>query len=54
MNAEAVVAIAKAEVDAKYKEGVNNDTKYGKWYGLNNQPWCAMYVSWCFKRGWFI
>jgi len=50
MNAEAVVAIAKAEVDAKYKEGVNNDTKYGKWYGLNNQPWCAMYVSWCFKE----
>ena len=50
MNAEAVVAIAKAKVDAKYKEGVNNDTKYGKWYGLNNQPWCAMYVSWCFKE----
>ena len=50
MNAEAVVAIAKAEVDAKYKEGVNKDTKYGKWYGLNNQPWCAMYVSWCFRE----
>jgi hypothetical protein len=24
----------------------NNDTKYGRWYGLNNQPWCAMFVSW--------
>lgn len=28
-----------------YKEGINNDTLYGKWYGLNNQPWCAMVAS---------
>jgi cell wall-associated NlpC family hydrolase len=31
-------------------EGDNNDTKYGKWYGLNNQPWCAMFISWVFNR----
>lgn len=30
-----------------YKSGANDDTKYGKWYGLNNNPWCAMFVSWC-------
>lgn len=30
-----------------YHEGPNNDTKYGAWYGLNNEPWCAMFVSWC-------
>lgn len=30
-----------------YVEGPNNDTKYGDWYGLSNQPWCAMFVSWC-------
>jgi len=29
-----------------YKEGPNNDTKYGTWYGLPNQAWCAMFVSW--------
>lgn len=28
-----------------YTEGPNNDTKFGKWYGLNNQPWCAMSAS---------
>lgn len=50
MSAELVVQIAKAESDAKYKEGKNNDTKYGKWYGLNNNPWCAMFVSWCFTQ----
>lgn len=30
-----------------YTEGANNDTIYGDWYGLPNQPWCAMFVSWC-------
>lgn len=29
-----------------YTEGANNATKYGAWYGLNHQPWCAMFVSW--------
>ena len=43
-----VLDIAKAELG--YKEIGNNDTKYGKWYGLNNNPWCAMYVSWCFDQ----
>lgn len=46
----AVVKAAKVEVDGKYKEGPNNDTKFGKWYGLNYNPWCAMYVSWCFNE----
>lgn len=27
--------------------GSNNYTKYGKWYGLDGQPWCDMFVSWC-------
>ena len=33
-----------------YKEGNNNSTKYGTWYGLPNQPWCAMFVSWCARQ----
>ena len=45
-----VLEIAKKEVDAKYKEGNNNDTKFGKWYGNNNQPWCAFFVSWVFHQ----
>ena len=43
-----VVEIAKAEIGTK--ETGNNDNKYGKWYGLNNQPWCAMFVSWVFNK----
>lgn len=25
----------------------NNYQKYGEWYPNNGQPWCAMFVSWC-------
>lgn len=32
------------------KEHTNNDTIYGRWFGLNHQPWCAMFVSWCFNQ----
>jgi len=38
-----VMELCKASVG--YTEGPNNDTTFGKWYGLNNQPWCAMAVS---------
>lgn len=43
-----VVDIAKSQVN--YRETGNNDTIYGKWFGLNNQPWCAMFVSWCYDQ----
>lgn len=33
-----------------YKEGKNNKTKYGAWYGLDNNPWCAMFISWCANK----
>lgn len=33
-----------------YHEGPNNDTKFGRYYGLNHEPWCAMSVSWSCDR----
>ncbi len=30
-----------------YKEGYDNDTIFGDWYGLNHEPWCAMFISYC-------
>ena len=39
------LAIALSQVG--YKEKGKNNTKYGEWYGLNYNPWCAMFVSWC-------
>ena len=43
-----IVEIAKYELG--YQEKFNNDTKYGAWYGLNKNPWCAMFVSWCYDK----
>ena len=28
----------------------SNQTKYGKWYGMDGQPWCMMFVQWCFDQ----
>ena len=33
------------ETSVGYTESTNNDTTFGKWFGLNNQPWCAMSAS---------
>ena len=47
-NAIKVLAAARKYADEGYTEGPNNDTTFGKRYGMNNQPWCAMFVSGCF------
>ena len=59
---EKVINVAKSQVgylekascskldDKTANAGTANYTKYGEWYGLNGQPWCAMCVSWCFDK----
>jgi len=49
-SAVKVLAIAKKFVDEAYAEEGDNLTIMGKWYGLNGQPWCAMFVSYCFDQ----
>ena len=35
-----------------FREGYENITPYGAWFGDNGQPWCAMFISWCaYKSG---
>ena len=43
-----VVDAAKSQLN--YRETGNNDTIFGKWYGLKNNPWCAMFVYWCYDQ----
>lgn len=47
--AEAFVSIAKQELNLGVKESPlgSNKQKYGAWYGMNGQPWCAIFVCWC-------
>ncbi len=44
----ALIDVARSQVG--YREGRNNDSKYGRWYGLNHEAWCAMFVSWAFAQ----
>ena len=37
--------IANCENMLGYTETGNNDTVFGAWFGMNNQPWCAMSAS---------
>lgn len=43
-----VVNIAQQQVG--FIEGPNNENPYGAWYGLPNESYCAMGVSWCFAQ----
>jgi hypothetical protein len=42
--------INRAESQLGYRETGSNYTKYGTWYGMPGQPWCAMFVSWVFAK----
>ncbi len=44
---QAQVLLKVAQGELGYVEGSNNYTKYGAWYGLPNEAWCAMFISWC-------
>ncbi len=44
-TASDIVSAANKEVG--YAAGANKDNKYGRWYGLNNDDWCAIFISWC-------
>ncbi len=48
------IAVAKQELSKGFSEHIissngegDNMTPYGAWYGMNGEPWCAMFVSWC-------
>lgn len=48
MATTVAAVLAKAASQLGYTESPagSNRTKYGLWYGLNGNPWCAMFVSW--------
>ena len=48
--ATALDVIHVAQQQVGFVEGANNANPYGDWYGLPNEPYCAMGVSWCFEQ----
>lgn len=49
-TAKDLLKIAENELGYKESPTNSNKTKYGAWYGLNGQPWCMMFVMWCFAQ----
>jgi hypothetical protein len=49
-TAEQVLVIARAELGYTENPRGSNRTKYGVWFGMNGQPWCMMFVQWCFAQ----
>lgn len=47
-SAAAVVSLARKQLGIR--EQGNNRTKFGKWYGMDGVPWCAIFVSWVFAK----
>lgn len=53
------LAEAVRHVGVKEAPPGSNHVRFAEWYGLDRQPWCAMFVTWCyvqagskgFKRG---
>ncbi len=43
-----IVNIAQKQVN--FYGGTTDANPYGDWYGIPNEPWCAMFVSWCFAQ----
>ena len=50
MSRQQIIDIAAAEKGYTENPAGSNLTKYGAWYGLNGQPWCAIFVSWVYDR----
>ncbi len=44
LQVRAMLRLAASQIGVK--EQRTNRTKYGRWYGMNGQAWCAMFVSW--------
>ena len=45
-----VLDVARAELGTTESPAGSNRTKYGKWMGLDGQPWCMSFVQWCFAQ----
>ncbi len=45
-----VLEIARGELGQTEQPAGSNRTKYGAWYGLDGNPWCMMFVQWCFAQ----
>lgn len=50
-NAEPnIKAVIIALFQCGFHEAENNNTPFGEFYKMNYNPWCAMFLHWCWKK----
>ena len=52
-SAQARLNKARAEIGYSESPANSNNNKFGQWYGMNHQPWCAMFCTWADQLGAF-
>lgn len=45
-----IIEIGLQEIGQTEQPAGSNKTKYGKWFGLDGQPWCGMFVSYLYHH----
>jgi len=48
--ANALDIVTTAQKQTGFYGGVTDANPYGAWYGIPDEPWCAMFVSWVFAQ----
>jgi len=50
MSRQTIIDSAASENGTKEAPANSNKTKYGKWYGLDGEKWCAIFVSFVYQH----
>ena len=50
MSRQSIIDTAAAENGTKESPANSNKTKYGQWYGLDGEKWCAIFVSYVYDH----
>jgi hypothetical protein len=46
-SVQQVLDRARSQIGVTEHPSGSNRTPFGAWYGIQGQPWCAIFVSWC-------
>ena len=49
MTVQKILDLARTQIGNSENPAGSNRTKYGKWYGLDGNPWCSIFCSWVFN-----
>lgn len=49
-TAAQVLAVARSQLGTTEVPAGSNRTKYGRAFGMDGYPWCAMFTWWCFRQ----